>query len=181
MKSPFEVSQMAIAAGVVFTAILAVAALSDIRTRRIPNAIVLSLAVLGLAFCVSTQGVLPGLTKSVEGMFVGLACWIPFYALGWLGAGDVKLYAAAGAWLGPSSAVEGALIGALAGAVLALLWMVKAFGVRQTSETLGLASSTPRILSPRQDRSGRSSRLPYGVAIAAGAICAGWVPGILFR
>jgi prepilin peptidase CpaA len=165
---------------VVFTAILAVAAVQDIRTRRIPNSIVVLLAILGVAFCVTKAGLLDGLAASGEGMLVGLACWLPFYVLGWLGAGDVKLYAAAGAWLGPRTALEGAFIGALAGAVLALLWMVKAYGVRRTGETLGLASSTPRILSPRQDRSG-SSRLPYGVAIAAGAICAGWVPGILFR
>ncbi len=120
-----------------------------------------------------------GFVVASEGLLVGLACWLPFYAFGWLGAGDVKLYAAAAAWLTPKSAIEGALVAALAGAVVALLWMVKTHGMRQTGQTIGLAAGTPGILSPRKDGSGRSSKLPYGVAIALGAISAGWMPGLL--
>jgi prepilin peptidase CpaA len=111
-------------------------------------------------------------------MIVGLVCWLPFYAFGWIGAGDVKLYAAAGAWLGPAGAFEGALIAALAGAILSLLWMLKAHGVKNTADTLGLAAASPGMLSPAS-ASGKRSTLPYGVALAFGAICAGWVPRIL--
>ena len=171
---------MAAVAGLVFTIVLLGAAIGDIRTRRIPNRIVAGLAIAGFVFRLVLDGG-EGFLVAGEGLLVGLACWLPFYAFGWLGAGDVKLYAAAAAWLGPKSALEGALIAALAGAVLALLWMVKTHGMRRTSQTIGLAAGTPGILSPRQDGSGRSSRLPYGVAIAFGAISAGWVPGLLVR
>jgi prepilin peptidase CpaA len=112
------------------------------------------------------------------GLLAGLACWIPFYALGWLGAGDVKLYAAAGAWLGPARAAEGALIGALFGAVLSLIWMMRSQGVKETAQTLGMAAATPEMLA-RPSVSGKRSTLPYGVAIAFGAIWAAWMPRIL--
>lgn len=171
---------MALLGGIVFTAILLVAAIGDLRSRRIPNRLVAVLAVLGIAFSIAQQPVIPGLVKGGEGLLVGLACWLPFYAMGWLGAGDVKLFAAAGAWLGPARAAEGALIGALAGAVLSLIWMMKSRGIREAVETLGMAASSPGILAPSADGTARRSTLPYGVAIAFGAICAGWLPRLLF-
>ncbi|MEO7367892.1 MAG: prepilin peptidase [Gemmatimonadaceae bacterium] len=166
-------------AGITFTAILVMAAIGDMRTRRIPNRLVAILAVLGFAFSVSQRPVFAGTLHGFEGLAVGLACWLPFYVLGWLGAGDVKLFAAAGAWLGPLGALEGALIGALSGAVLAVLWMLRAHGVRSAVQTLGMAAGSPGILSsPARGEKGRST-LPYGVAIAFGAICAAWIPGLL--
>ena len=169
---------MALMAGLVFTTILVVAAVGDVRTRRIPNMLVAILAVAGIVYTVTRNPVLPGLSQSGGGLLAGLACWLPFYALGWLGAGDVKLYAAAGAWLGPARAAEGALVGALFGAVLSLIWMMKSHGVKQTAETLGMAAATPEMLA-RSNGSGKRSTLPYGVAIAFGAIWAGWMPRIL--
>lgn len=172
---------MALAGGVVFTAMLLAAAIGDLRTRRIPNRIVAILAGLGIAFSVLQAPVLPGVLASGGGLLVGLACWLPFYAFGWLGAGDVKLYAAAATWLGPARALEGAVIAALLGAVLALLWMLRSRGVKDTAQTLGIAAGTPGILAPHSEGVGHRSKLPYGVAIAIGAICAGWLPGVLTK
>ena len=171
---------MATLGGIVFTGILVAAAIGDLRNRRIPNRLVIVLAVLGLFFSIVQQPVFPGLVRSSGGFIAGLACWLPFYALGWLGAGDVKLFAAAGAWLGPLQAVEGALIGALAGAILSLIWMLKSRGVRDTAVTLGMAASSPGLLTPSPG-SPRRSTMPYGIAMAFGAICAGWLPGLLLR
>jgi prepilin peptidase CpaA len=165
-------------AGVVFTTILALAAWGDFRSRRIPNRLVATLAVLGLAFSVSQRPFVAGSLHGIEGLLVGLACWLPFYAFGWLGAGDVKLFAAAGAWLGPMKSLEGAFVGALAGAVLAVLWMLKSQGARNAMETLGMAAGSPGLLSsPAKGEKGRST-LPYGIAIAFGAIWAAWIPGL---
>lgn len=169
---------MALAAGIVFSAILIAAAVGDLRTRRIPNKLVAVLAVLGIAYSVARAPVMPGLFQAGGGLLAGLACWILFYALGWLGAGDVKLYAAAGAWLGPGRAAEGALIGALFGAVLSLIWMAKSQGMKGAAETLGMAAATPEMLTP-DSHSGKRSTLPYGVAIAFGALWAAWMPRIL--
>ena len=168
-----------IASSLVFTAVLVWAAVGDVRTRRIPNFIVAILAILGLAAAIVETPSWHGAVQALAGLLVGLLCWLPFYVFGWIGAGDVKLFSAAGAWLGPKGAVEGALVAALCGAVLAVLWMLKSHGVRQTGRTLGLATATPRILSPQRDGSGRSDRLPYGIAIALGAIVARWLPGVL--
>lgn len=170
---------MATLGGIVFTAILVAAAIGDFRNRRIPNWTVAILAVLGIGFSISQAPVVTGALRGGGGLMVGLACWLPFYALGWLGAGDVKLFAAAGAWLGPARAAEGALIGALAGAALSLMWMMKDRGVRDAVQTLGMAAGTPALLSPQPGGTVRRSTLPYGIAIAFGAICAGWLPRLL--
>lgn len=175
---PFEGTPVALVAGLVFSTILVVAAIGDLRTRRIPNKLVAVLALLGIAFCLARAPGITGLSQAGGGLLAGLVCWLPFYALGWLGAGDVKLYAAAGAWLGPARAAEGAVIGALFGALLALVWMVKSQGMKETAQTLGMATGTPEMLS-RSVSTGKRSTLPYGVAIAFGAIWAGWMPRLL--
>ena len=176
----FAASPLAFTAGLAFTAILVVAAIGDVKTRRIPNKLVAILAICGIAFSVTRAPVLPGLWQAGGGLMAGLACWLPFYMLGWLGAGDVKLYAAAGAWLGPAGAAEGALIGALFGAVLALIYMMRSQGMKETAQTLGLAAASPEMLA-RPAGSGKHSTLPYGVAIAFGAIWAAWMPRILIN
>lgn len=171
---------MATLAGVVFTTILVAAAIGDLRTRRIPNRLVAVLAVCGFVFSVAQYPMLSGVTRAGGGLMVGLLCWLPFYALGWLGAGDVKLYAAAGAWLGPMRALDGALVGALSGAVLSVIWMMKAHGVQESVRTLGMAAGTPQLLAPGSNATAKRSPMPYGIAIAAGAVCAGWLPSLLF-
>jgi prepilin peptidase CpaA len=169
---------MALAAGIVFTTILVAAAIGDLRTRRIPNKLVAVLALLGIAYSVARAPVVPGLSQAGGGVLAGLACWLPFYLMGWLGAGDVKLYAAAGAWLGPARAVEGALVAALFGALLSLVWMARSQGMKGAAQTLGMAAATPEMLAPSEGSS-KHSKLPYGVAIAFGALWAGWMPRIL--
>jgi len=169
---------MALVGGFVFTTILIIAAIGDLRTRRIPNRLVAALALAGIVFSVARAPIVPGFLQAGGGLLAGLACWLPFYLLGWLGAGDVKLYAAAGAWLGPAKAIEGALVGALFGAVLALIWMMKSQGVKEAAQTLGMAAATPEMLAQSTGQ-GKRSTLPYGVAIAFGAIWAGWMPRIL--
>jgi prepilin peptidase CpaA len=177
----FAHTPFGIVAGIAFTSLLVLAAIGDMRTRRIPNRLVVALAVMGIIYSATAGTVGAGLIKAVEGGAVGLACWLPFYALSWLGAGDVKLFAAAGAWLGPAKTFEASLIAAVIGALLAMLWMLRSSGIKTVVETLGIAATLPSVLSkpPTVTHAGRS--LPYGVAMAAGAICAGWMPGLLLR
>ncbi len=174
----FSATPLGILAGGVFTSLLLLAALRDLRTRRIPNHIVATLAVLGIIYSATTLSA-AGALRGVEGIATGLACWLPFYLFGWLGAGDVKLFAAAGAWLGPAKAIEGSLIAALLGALLALVWMLRSRGLRGAVETLGIAATLPGVLSETSSSANRIRSLPYGVAIAAGALFAGWIPGQL--
>ncbi len=166
-------------AGLIYTVLLLVAAVGDIRMRRIPNRLVMVLAVLGLAFSVVAAPVLPGALRGMGGLLTGFVCWLPFYALGWLGAGDVKLFAAAGSWLGPLRTLEGALIAAVSGAVLALVWMVWSYGARNVASTLAIAAARPTTLAPGSVPVASSKTLPYGVALAFGALVAAWIPGLL--
>jgi prepilin peptidase CpaA len=108
-------------------------------------------------------------------MATGLVCWLPFYVLGWIGAGDVKMFAASGAWLGPMKALEGSFIAALTGAVLAFLWMLRVRGIRNSFEALTMAAGSPGVLSGPATKGDRGT-LPYGIAMAVGALWAAWLP-----
>lgn len=177
--SPLFAGPLGVPGGTVFTGLILYAAWQDIRHRRIPNRTVAWLALLGAVYSVGVDPALGTLIRVVGGLAVGLACWLPFYALGWLGAGDVKLFAAAGTWLGPLRTVEGALIGALAGAVLAIGWMIWSYGFRRTAATLSVATAAPSILAPADRTVDKGRTLPYGVALAVGALAAAWLPRTL--
>jgi prepilin peptidase CpaA len=166
--------------GGLFTLLLVYAAYGDVRTRRIPNWVVMAVGLPGIVFSLALASVGPGLLRSAEGFGVGLLFWLPFYIAGWLGAGDVKLFAAAGLWLGPLRTVEAAVIAAVVGGILAVVWMVVSYGMRRSASTLSLAVSLPSILAttPSPERARRT--LPYGVALALGALSAGWLPGAWF-
>lgn len=91
------VSTILIGAVALYTA---AAAVSDFRTRRVPNWLTLPAALGGLAFhTFAPQGW--GFTTSLAGLAVGFALLLIPFLLGGGGMGDVKLLAALGAWLGP--------------------------------------------------------------------------------
>lgn len=176
----FAASPLNMMAGAVFSVLVMLAAVGDIRRRRIPNVLVAALAVLGLVYSSLVPPSFGGALRGLEGLMIGLICWLPFYVLGWLGAGDVKLSAAVGAWLGPGRSIEASLIAALFGAVLAVVWMLRARGVRNAVETLGIAATLPSVLADAPASNTKARSLPYGVSIALGALCVAWIPGLLF-
>ena len=98
----------------------AVACLADLGWRRIPNVVTFGGAALALVAAAATGGV-SAFGLAAAGWLVGLLLFLPLFALGGLGAGDVKLLAALGAWLGPRDVVYVALYGAIAGGVFAVV------------------------------------------------------------
>ncbi|MDI5921136.1 A24 family peptidase [Halomonas sp. LR5S13] len=95
------------------------AAAWDLYQRRIPNRLVMAGAVMGILL----QGVLAGpsgVLAAITGLLVGLAILLPGYLLGVTGAGDVKLMAAVGTFLGPFGVFQAALASILVGGVIAL-------------------------------------------------------------
>ena len=79
---------------------LVLAAAIDLRSRRIPNALTGMLALLGLMQSfTAAHTVTPW--QSILGLLTGAALVLPLFALRAVGGGDLKLMAAAGAWLGP--------------------------------------------------------------------------------
>ena len=122
--------------------IAVVAALWDLRTRRIPNLLTFGAALAALLVNAYLSG-LTGLGWSIAGWLVGVAFFFPFFALGGMGAGDVKLLAALGAWLGPALAVWVALFSLIAGGVLGLSLSRSATGIgrRRSSTSCGCFDS----------------------------------------
>src|SRR5262245_61054899 len=100
--------------------LVAIACAWDLRTRRIPNFLTFGGAVAALMFASWSSGV-AGLAAGAGGWLTGAALFFPMFALGGMGAGDVKLAACIGAWLGPKAAVFVALYSAIAGGVLAVV------------------------------------------------------------
>src|SRR5687768_2296252 len=103
-------------------ALLLIAAASDIRTGRIPNWLVFGGAFYGVLynafFPVSHRDI--GILFALGGFAVGLGAFLPFYLLRLMGAGDVKLMAMVGAFLG-AYATLGAIISTLiVGGLLAI-------------------------------------------------------------
>src|SRR5512146_11218 len=119
---------MDVVSGATLVALLVTGCWTDLRARRIPNKLVLFTAAIGVLFSIAAHGWLNGFTRAGGGMLTGLAIWFPFFALGMLGAGDVKLFAAAATFLGAKWAVEGALYTALYGGRLAAAFMIASSG-----------------------------------------------------
>ncbi|MEA2710015.1 MAG: prepilin peptidase CpaA [Phycisphaerales bacterium] len=100
--------------------LLAVAAFVDWRIRRIPNWLTFTLVLSGLAQSLMPQALVsPG--NAILGCLAGFALTFMLYAVGALGAGDVKLLAGIGAWFGPQAALAVFVIEAVIGMVMALM------------------------------------------------------------
>jgi prepilin peptidase CpaA len=110
---PMTVPQIAAVVLVLF------ACVPDLRTRRIPNALTFGAALTALLFHGVTGG-WSGLLGAIGGWLLGAALFFPIFALRGMGAGDVKLLAAVGAWLGPAQVIWVALITSVAGGILGL-------------------------------------------------------------
>ncbi len=137
-----------------FLAVAAYAALSDLATRRVANGTNLLLLGAGLAIQLSSAGA-AGISSALLGMLLGLAILIVPFSRHWVGGGDVKFLAAAGAGLGPSAVGLAALGGLALGGVWALMLLARRSSLRhEVRSNLGLAAvslSVPEIPRRQQD------------------------------
>ncbi len=101
----------------------------------------------------------------------GLVIGMGMFAMGWIGGGDAKLFAAAALWLGWPAATTFLMATTLAGGGLAvLLLMLRTQLVRAHTPTLG--GWVDRLTTP-------GAPAPYGVAIACGALAAFPASGLM--
>lgn len=154
------------------------ACVPDIRSRRIPNALTFGAALTAVGFHVATGG-WSGLLASVSGWIVGAALFFPFFALRGMGAGDVKLMAAVGAWLGPLPVFWAALCTSLAGGVIGLAVAV-AHGYHRTalinvSALIGFWRVAGIRPLSALSLDGPAPRLAYAVPIAIGTVTSLWL------
>ena len=156
--------------------ILGTAIASDLRWKTIPNWLTGPSILVGLGFH-TAMNQFSGLLFSLEGAAVGLGLFVILYVCGWMGAGDVKLFAAVGSFLGPAQTISAAIVIALVGGLLAFLVLGFHQGWRKTTlwlwsyvETMFLTRSA-QGLTPEQ---GTAPKVPYAVAIGLGTIGSYW-------
>jgi prepilin peptidase CpaA len=158
--------------------LLTAAAVCDYRTHRIPNLLVLSGALLGVIY----NTALPlsphsNILFPLAGLGLGLLLFLPLYFIRVMGAGDVKLLAMVGAFLGPGGTFHAALASMIVGGVLAILFVLargtalRMFHNLATLFQLGFLGALGRFAPSLRITAGASAgKLPYGVAIAIGTI-----------
>jgi prepilin peptidase CpaA len=148
----------------VFPLLAIVAALKDATSYTIPNWIVLALLA---AFPVAALAL--GLPLQVIGLqagvgLIGLICGLAMFARGWIGGGDAKLFAAATLWLGWPAALTFVAVTGLAGGALAVMLLLLRSSALKAVMPIGPAWFN-RLTTTGEN-------VPYGVAIAVGALAA---------
>lgn len=103
----------------VLVAVVGIAVWTDIKRFRIPNLVTTGGAALGMLLHTWHAGA-DGLTISLAGLAVGLCAFLPLYVIGGVAAGDVKLMAAVGSFLGPIITLVAVLCTLMCGGLLAV-------------------------------------------------------------
>jgi prepilin peptidase CpaA len=160
----------------VLLALLAAAAVCDYRTYRIPNLLTGG----GIVFALAWNTAVPpsmhaGWTWAPAGMLLGFAALLPMYAIGAMGAGDLKLMAMVGAFLGFTGTLYALLFSVVTGGIAAFAYALRKRAVgrmlansREVMRGMlwsSVAGATPRL---RPGAAPSVGKLPYGVSIAVG-------------
>jgi prepilin peptidase CpaA len=156
----------------------AIAAWTDLRSRRIPNWLTVTGAVVGVAAS-TILGKWSGMRVSLLGVGLGLALLLPFVLLRSLGAGDWKLAGALGAFTGPGLLVDLLLLSMFVAGVMALVLVIYRRRLGQTVRNIGhILFSLVTFHMPGQQVSldnPDSLKIPYGVALAFAVLLFGAV------
>jgi prepilin peptidase CpaA len=160
-------------------ALLTLACISDLRTRRIPNVLTFSAIACALVFH-SVIGGLNAAGWSLAGCLLGALLFFPMFALRGMGAGDVKLLAAVGAWLGPSQVAIVALASSLAGGAIAIAVALGHGYLRAAGRNIWMLLMHWRIMGiqPLQEMTlegTRGPRLAYALPISIGTVVTLWL------
>lgn len=153
-------------------------AVVDVLSARIPNRLTYTTLLMALLLRITLLGV-SGLKSGLLGLLISGGIFLFLFALGAMGGGDMKLMAAVGAWVGSTEVLTLVLSAAMAGGVLALGRVILSKSLAQTlRNTLHLAyyrlTSGLQIHPELNVQSAGSLRVPFGVAIAVGALsCVG--------
>ncbi|CAB3734561.1 A24 family peptidase [Paraburkholderia rhynchosiae] len=150
-------------------ALVIAAASTDIQCRRIPNVLVAAGLLGALLVQCWLNGIGAGAVAWLTGAAVGLTLFLPFYLLRGMAAGDVKLLAMVGAWIGPLLVFHAALATCVIGGV----WMLALTARRRQFKKV--VRNIVSLVHPALRGGGVASiesvgSVPYGVAIAAGTV-----------
>ncbi len=158
------------------TIVLILAAVIDGFELKVPNWVTYPFILSGWAYSFAAFG-WEGLGWSLLGTLVGFLLLLPPYAIGGMGAGDVKLLAGVGAWISVSHTVNAYCVSAIVGAVCAVLMVVARRAWKKhhdqfwmiLNEILSI-KNTDKLSDIAAERKPRMLLLPYGIPIAIGTI-----------
>jgi prepilin peptidase CpaA len=158
------------------TVTLIVAAVIDGLKLKVPNWITFPMIISGWVYSTATFG-WEGLAASLLGTVVGLGLLLPAYAIGGMGAGDVKLLAGVGAWMGPLITVYAFCISALVGGAIAIVMVLyRRAWEKHREQFWSIVGEITTIRDPdvlsaiAAERKKSMLLLPYGIPIALGSI-----------
>ena len=159
-------------------AMLSVATVTDLRERRIPNSVTVPGAAAAILLAAVDLGEVPA--GALLGLGAALAVGFPAFALGAFGAGDAKLLAAVGAFVGVGGLVSVVLYSGVAGGLLGIVSAIRRGVIvpvlLEAGSLMVWIVTFGRMGTRRTLRDPEAQTIPYGVAIAAGAILAWLYP-----
>jgi prepilin peptidase CpaA len=149
----------------------AVSAVIDMRTRRLPNPLTLTIAVAGLVLAATRwSGV--SVIGAALGLAVGIGLMLPTYLFGAMGGGDLKLFAALGTFLGPKPTLLAFLYMLIAGGVLAVAVAVRRRRLQETMRNAAELVKSGGANAAAIEHPAVNNRFAYAPAIALGALVA---------
>lgn len=164
------------------TLFVVVAAWIDGRQLKVPNKITYPMILAGwvysaISYGLAGDGWLTGFGWSLAGTAVGLATLLPAYAIGGMGAGDVKMMAGIGAWVHCATTFDAFCVSAIVGAILAVgMIVVSGSGRKHWNQFFFITNEIMTIRNPETlsqiaaERKSSMKLLPYGIPIAIGTV-----------
>ncbi len=156
--------------------VLVVAAVIDGWMLKVPNWLTFPMVIAGWIFSTVCFG-WAGLGWSLLGTAIGLGLLLPLYAVGGMGAGDVKLLAGVGAWVWGTVTFYAFCVSAIVGGVIALGMILYSRKWRHhRSQFFSILNEIAVVRDPNQlsaiaaERKSSMMLLPYGIPIAIGTI-----------
>lgn len=169
----------------VVTITLVVAAIIDGKQLKVPNWITYPMIISGWIYSTIFFG-WEGLGWSMLGTVVGLALLLPPYAIGGMGAGDVKLLAGVGAWIWSMDTLYSYCWSAVFGGIIAIgMVMYRKAWQKHSAQFMHIVNEVVTIRDPNQlsviaaERKPTMLLLPYGIPIAIGTIFYFFLRGML--
>lgn len=157
------------------SALLLGAVIYDVVSHRLPNHYLLLglLVAFGLQAWIAGWG---GVISAGAGFLTGFALFVPFYALGGMAAGDVKMMAVVGTFLGGIGAFWAGAYSLMAGSVLGVIYLLyKGHLGKLVVRYWAMAATRSRIVAEEDDAA--RHRFPYAIAIAVGTLLSlYWTP-----
>jgi prepilin peptidase CpaA len=161
------------------TITLIVAAVIDGLKLKVPNWITFPMIISGWIYSATLAPIAgwEGLTWSLLGTAVGLALLLPAYAIGGMGAGDVKLLAGVGAWCGSTNTLYAFAVSTIVGGIIAILMVIlRRKWDKHHSQFWMICTEILTVKDPEKlaaiaaERKPTMMLLPYGIPIAIGTI-----------